>query len=357
MIAIPNPQPLRTAPGLKTWLRYTGQEYIVFVDESFSLFFELTNERGYFCHGAFGIPATEYEAVKREVRPIFDDYSRLLVPELKEFKHTEFRRIPFASRKQLAAELHAVIQSRGGFIEGYYTPAASFILERVREEVMDELPAIPDDYSEIRKSVIERTKAQWEGPGQSDVISQLMLLPFSGLAHMLAALDCTFRIVYDPRQAKEDKAVQAYIDGFGALIHRMTASLEGRFLGLERDRRSEDELGLQIADLVAGETRGFFEENPEFRSFGASPKIITQLSKEPLVTLFEQSGKIWKFGAATRMPTTLQRRFFIDDLQGRTVLPEFTDLLASGVLICYSTWGTPRYVMVYEKLFLDHTDS
>lgn len=214
-IAIPNPQPLRTAPGLGTWLRYTGQEYLIFLDESFRFFFELTNERGYFCHGAFGIPASEYEGLKEDVAPIFEEYRRLLVPELREFKHGEFRRIPFAHRKRLAAALHAAMQPRGAFMEGYYTPAEAFILERVREDVMDDLDSVPTDYSEIRRRVIEQTKRQWNGPGQSDVISQLLLFPFSGLAHMLAAIDCTFRIVYDPREGMEDRSVQACIDGFG----------------------------------------------------------------------------------------------------------------------------------------------
>lgn len=84
--------------------------------------------------------------------------------------------------------------------------------------------------------------------------------------------------------------------------------------------------------------------------------MITQESDEPVYTLHRQFDRTWKFGAITRMPEDLQERLFEDDSQGRYVLPVFIDLLASGVLICYSTWGTPRYVMIYEKLFLDHTD-
>ena len=168
----------------------------------------------------FGIPASEYEAFKHDVEPIFQEYRRLLVPELKEFKHGEFRRIPFADRKRLAAALHDAMKRRGGFIEGYYTPASAFILEHVRMRVMDDHETVPDDYSEIRADVIKEIREKWEGPGQSDVISLLVLRPFSGLGHMIASLDCRFRIIYDPRHDKEAKAVQAYIDGFGEVIHR-----------------------------------------------------------------------------------------------------------------------------------------
>ncbi|HLB86118.1 MAG TPA: hypothetical protein VJK29_00550 [Terriglobales bacterium] len=79
----------------------------------------------------------------------------------------------------VVASRHFAIKSGGGFVEGYYTPAESFILERVREEMMDKMDAVPEDYSDIRAQMAKRTREQWDGPGQSDVISQLLLFQYS----------------------------------------------------------------------------------------------------------------------------------------------------------------------------------
>jgi hypothetical protein len=57
-IVVPNLYPLPNCPSLPIWLGRSGQIYRVFVDETYLQFFEL-NSRGYFCHGAIGIPELE----------------------------------------------------------------------------------------------------------------------------------------------------------------------------------------------------------------------------------------------------------------------------------------------------------
>jgi hypothetical protein len=52
----------------------------------------------------------------------------------------------------------------------------------------------------------------------------------------------------------------------------------------------------------------------------------------------------------------LKRRFFQDDPKERSILSRFTDLIAAGSLACYGKWGTPRWLMCYERLILDQTD-
>ena len=85
---------------------------VVFVDETFQGFFDL-NERGYFCYGVAGIPETHYEAVTAEFASILDPYRKLLVPELNELKHTEFKRIPFPDRWKLACRMHDILLAHG----------------------------------------------------------------------------------------------------------------------------------------------------------------------------------------------------------------------------------------------------
>ena len=53
----------------------------------------------------------------------------------------------------------------------------------------------------------EEIRNAWTGPGQSDIIKQLLHTPVSALLHFGKALDLRFRIIYDPRHPKEDKVV------------------------------------------------------------------------------------------------------------------------------------------------------
>ena len=141
-----NPHPGPHAPAFPIWSKHRGETYIVFVDETFQGFFEL-NERGYFCYGVAGIPEAHYEAVTAEFASILDLYRKLLVPELKELKHTEFKRIPFPDRWKLACRIHDILLAHGCFVSGFYTPARSFLLERVRANIKDDMRSIPSDHA------------------------------------------------------------------------------------------------------------------------------------------------------------------------------------------------------------------
>ena len=81
---VPTPVPLLTCPGLKYWRPYVGTPYLLFVDESFRGFFEF-EERGYFVHAAVGIPESQYEDLKAEIEPVFQEYRRLTSAGEREF--------------------------------------------------------------------------------------------------------------------------------------------------------------------------------------------------------------------------------------------------------------------------------
>lgn len=66
---VPTPKPLHTCPGLARWRHYSKKPYLVFVDESFRGFFEF-DRRGYFVHGAFGVPSEEYDSLKADVADV-----------------------------------------------------------------------------------------------------------------------------------------------------------------------------------------------------------------------------------------------------------------------------------------------
>jgi len=117
---------------------------------------------------------------------------------------------------------------------------------------------------------------------KSDLLSYLVTKAVAGWTYMLGFLDCHFRVIYDPREPDEDASVKEKIDSMASAMAQLSPEVEGLFLGLDIDRKSEHELGLQLADLMAGETREFFRSYPEMMSHGATRRIINQLSEEDL---------------------------------------------------------------------------
>jgi hypothetical protein len=102
--------------------------------------------------------------------------------------------------------------------------------------------------------------------------------------------------------------------------------------------------------------RAFLEANRDLQEFGASPNLITSDSDEPIQGIDSFKGQNFKVNVITMMPGALQKRFFQKDPKGRSVLPCFTDLLMSGMITCFSSWGTPRHVTAYDKMIIDQLD-
>jgi hypothetical protein len=335
----------------------------VFVDESFRGFFEF-EERGYFVHAAVGIPESQYGALKAAIAPVFHEYCRLTSVGQREIKHTEFKRLPYRDRCRLAMKIRAVFKAHGVFINVFYTPLRSFVLEQMRTRLFfDEQREVPADFKALYDEAARDLQAEAQGPGQSGLIKKLLLLPIGGVANMLATFESQFTVVYDPREKKEDKAVIAAIDGvLTALVNLKDKDVEMRWdlqtfvKGFVHNRRSEDEVGLQMADLMAGETRAFFDANPELMEFAASRVLITQTSYEPVVTVERAEGNLYKTGALNRLPASLRRKWLVQDRAGRTVLPLFRELFGAGVATCYSSWGQPRHIAIFEGYVFDQLE-
>ena len=107
---------------------------------------------------------------------------------------------------------------------------------------------------------------------------------------------------------------------------------------------------------MAGETRAFFDANPEVMEFAASPKLVTQASYEPVVTVERVEGQLFKTGALNRLPTAIRRKWLVQDKAGRTVLPLFRELFGAGVATCYSSWGQPRHVAIFDGFVFDQLE-
>jgi hypothetical protein len=296
--------------------------------------------------------------------PVFDEYRRLTSAGAKEFKHTEFKRIGYRDRRNLTFRIRDAFKANGVFVTSFYTPLRSFVLERVRTDLfLDDQVAIPENYDELYAKAATDLQEEARGPGQSGLIAKLLTLPVSGLANLLASLGSEFTLIYDPREKREDKAVKATINAFLSLFQ----NFKGKDIGIRwdlgrhvrafiTDRRSEDELGLQMADLIAGETREFYQANAELLDYRASRVLVTPTSEEPLISVSQMEGRWFKTGAMNRMSGAIRKRFFRQDPQGRTVLPLLRELFGAGIMTCYSNWGQPRDLMFFDGYVWDQLE-
>ncbi len=333
------------------------------MDESFSMFWELTARTGYFCHAAVGVPERESPGLKADLGPILRDFVALT--GLAEFKHHDgFKTLDYRDRRRLALRLRSALTARGAFIAGFYTPARSFVFERVRINLMGEAEEIPEDGDELYETAVGELKAELSGPGQSGAIWRLLMLPLMAVANLLASLGCGYKIICDPREKKEDKAVRAVLEDLvmrtgnfrNAPPMDMRTDLDTHFRGIDFSKTSEEEAGLQIADLMVGEVSAFFKANDALLTHGASRQLVTPTSNEPINTVTQIGGQVFKTGALHKMPAQLRARLLRPDPDKRTVLPLFRRLFAAGILSCYSAFGQPRHIMVFEGLIKDQCE-
>jgi hypothetical protein len=110
-------------------------------------------------------------------------------------------------------------------------------------------------------------------------------------------------------------------------------------------------MGLQLADIVAGEARRLFLGVPALLRSGATNNLITSTSRERNAVYWPGLGRWWKHGRVVKIPQHVLRAL-TSPRPGR-LWPEFNAVLASGILTCVTDFGTLRHIMPFEGKFLD----
>ena len=152
---------------------------------------EADSRYGHFSYGAVGVPVSEYDALKAGLAPVLADYLKLVPGGETEFKHTEFKRIPFLERATIGHRIAVALIKRGAFVSGFYTPAQMFVMEHVRDNVMEAHDALPDDLSDLYREAVEEVREEDHSQrNKAELLSTLLTLPVSGAAHMLAEFEC-----------------------------------------------------------------------------------------------------------------------------------------------------------------------
>jgi hypothetical protein len=354
------PMPLAICPGRRIWDRFSNQAYLVFVDESFYRFFGFDTPEGNFCHAAVGVPVNNYARLQRLLAPLLQEYNgqvqRVLGEAAEEVKYSTLRKLPMQYQAKFTRTLVSKLKETGGFVAGFYSSTRGMVMERVRTNLLDEAAEVPIDHVALYDTARLELLDQFQGVGQSGILTMLLLTPFASISSLLRSFDCTFRVRYDPRQGDEDRAVrEALADYMSRLVN--VPDLFGpvsNYLGMEANIESRNDLGLQLADVIAGEVRDFFRNNPESLTESASLRLITPESDEP-VQRFEKIGdRLFKKGVLTPMSAGLAEKLARKNLENS--ISYCYPILAAGMLTCVTDTGQLRDLEIPTRLISDLLD-
>jgi hypothetical protein len=353
------PRPIETCPATRAVDEHRNENYLLFIDETFREFFDLKDRTGYLCYAAVGIPEKEYELFKRSLVKTFAQYEAYVVGDsgltLREFKFEDFRRLGRRERETIAEQIGKLLKMYGGFVVGFYVRVAGVVMEHVRSNLVGTARAVPENHADLYDEAATELRSLLQGTGQSAVIARILRFPVLATAQFLTYFRCKFKVLCDPRESKEDKAVQRAIDDL-MMDHLALASPQEAksYAGMDASRESHTEPGLQIADLLAGEVRMFFQNHSTLLTAGSSLALIVGDSREEVEWWELACGMVQKLGRLQKIPDELHS--VLKQTDGTTCLPLYRHSLAAGLLSCYTDLGQPRHIEIFEGNFFDQTD-
>jgi hypothetical protein len=361
------PLVLESAPLRDAWHARAGQDFLAFVDESFFRFLGgFDRPEGNFTHGNVCVPATEVQSFVRELAPLVKEYAaeaKLKGLASDEVKFRVFRQLPDDFQAEFVTVLAESLARRAGFVAAFHASVRGLVMERVRSNlVLGGASRVPDDCRDLydvgaQELTAAREEARGQSPGESWLIERLILSPVSGLTHFAAAVGIRLRFVYDPRttdRAEDDHVAANVVKMMDTWVERIDPSLAGACLGFSSSDASDALLGLQLADIMAGESRRLFLNLPALLKIGQTKNLITQASRERTSVYWLILGRLMKTGRVTKIPAATLRALMT--VKPGHLWPLFNPVLASGTLTCVTDFGTLRHLMPFEGVFLDGTD-
>lgn len=336
----------------------SGDDYLVFVDESFFEFLGFPHLDGNFCHAAVGIPRHGYAAFANALDDVIGQYSDTARSNLgetpSEIKFSTLQRLPEETRFELCAQIANSLRESRAFIAGFFTSSKGHLTERVREDILNTANTLPSDDDDIFETHLERLRKDYTGPRQADLISNLLFLPVMAIATFLGQFNCSFQILYDPRNEQEDTFVAESIQStVGLVVSKLTPDRRELFRGMTFDIDSRESLGLQVADLVAGSVRNLFRVSPELLTHGTTRNLVTNRTQEPNAVYRVFAGAPVKW-LVTELPETL--RSTLTEPRSNNLFPHFHSLLAAGILTCVTETGQERDIKIFQRELWDLSD-
>jgi hypothetical protein len=175
------------------------------------------------------------------------------------------------------------------------------------------------------------------------------------VAHFLTARASSYEVFFDPRHPREDLDVAESIREFTeTVLNGMHREQPGRFRGVSGKYKSEELAGLQIADLLVGEVRGWFLTNNEILRFESGPELVTEANANALWYFPAGQQFMSKRQRVRNLPPGLARR--LRRANEGSILPFYRNHLAKCLLSCIAYWGEFRHVNFEDGSVIDSLD-
>jgi hypothetical protein len=338
--------------------------YVVYIDESFFNFWGLNNPDGNFCYVAFGVPYENLSLLDVEHKRLLDLFRNAVVSDLHEMPPVEiksvvFRRLKLKNRRRIAMLARGIMVRLGTFFLTEFCQVRGFILESVRSDLLEKgdsrIPKKWDSLYQAKREELSRAVKE-QKLGQSSLLQKLIETPTASLAYFLTKRAEWYELVIDPRGGVEDKHIaQAVRHTTEAVIRGVHRETHDKLRATSFSIRSENCPGLQVADLLAGEVRHWFVQNPDFLEFNSGLTLLDINNLKTQYYLKTSAGIVSKPERRTKMPPTLIRKLH---KAGRSSLfPYFRRSLANDLISCIATYGEFRHIDLAHNQLIDSPDN
>lgn len=356
--------------------------YTAFIDESFSNFFDLSDDSGYYCAGVFLLPTNKLN----EFNEIFTNYKEnlhseitkinrfkgttIIVPE--EIKSSKLRVIDPENALKLITPLTIWLQDNGGYIGSFFTSTKGFYSFIKRDN------AAPSSYQqngnnkfsedsekEAIEDILEKRNTK---KGESFIISYIFRYVVNMIHGFCRERNIMVDILFDPRSGNtnnnsdeltEDNIVSNEIKeslSFTELAMINIGDIKQSHYGnISCDIPSESSVGIQFADHVTGYFTRFFRKIIELRTESCSENILTPKHLDSVDDIDTYSQLIQSMCHKNTISSDTAYKIFSTTL-GIFPIGLLRSLFLNGRISCFTENGIVRTISLMELKYIDLFD-
>ena len=331
------------------------------MDESFDGFMNLSKDDGVFCYAALMVPSAKSSELDRfwtaNRSRLIEAYKRATGFEIQEeFKSGFLKKIDFQTRKDFGERLTYFLDKNGCYVAGYYTTVRNLLIYHFRTEVAmdDDATELPTDWETGLLGVKAKLLSDKpKHPGEAYLLAGLFHQTLSITLSWLGSGGNSFKVVYDPRQKKEDKFLIHYADEWLTQQAELK-EMKGVYKGTTNMLDSSGSPGLMLVDLIARDVRFLFSDVPELLTEQSCSKLVLPIPQGYVPVVMSLKGIKLKWGDRHPMSDELKKK--LRTPSPNSMLPLYSHRLADGKLSCEAAFGESRIINFGLGCFEDMTD-
>ena len=261
-------------------------DYVFFIDESFENWFNFKIEDGNFCHAGISVPMDKVSDLKLFVSSLISEIEKCFrnlysSAELTEIKYTHVKKLPDNIKTHIANKIRYFCRKNQAFCFGFYSERTPFLYNRLRDKYFDckiplteKIKNIQSEIDDIIKELQSEKQSQSKRLGETFILKDTYLKLTQFALNFHKSIGKTFVIQYDPRQRKEDIALNDAAVDLADMASKNLMKRDKVLLGYDTSLASEDCPGLMLADFIAGDLRTLFQRHASLMSTNSSLEIL-----------------------------------------------------------------------------------